>query len=369
LTTEEIKQDYNQGKAFVMGALGTDSSGNPSYAASAEYCIPGDTSTCSPPVARWDFEEGTGTVVRDNVGTGNTGVISSATWTSGKIGKGLNFDGSDDYVSLGDPADGTFDPGTEDFSLELWAWISSSQVDNNYPQLVWKGGWGGTTQPGFNIYYDTSSGTLYFRTKYADLGSEISSTYNLSGNNFLDKWIHIAGTVDRDGNQRLFINGQLKDTDGVSSYSAVSLSNNTSFYIGGTGYDFTGKIDSIRFYKYLRSPAQIAWDYNRGAPVAHWKFDECQGTTANDSTGNSVSGTLSVGNSAPQTTVGTCTDGLSTSAWYNGRSGKYSASLNFDGVDDWIDMGTPTALDFSTGSDFSLSTWVKFNAYPGDFRI
>ena len=50
----------------------------------------------------------------------------------------------------------------------------------------------------------------------------------------------------------------------------------------GTSYWYSGAIDNVKIYNYARSPAQIAWDYNRGAPVAHWRLDECQGNVAHD---------------------------------------------------------------------------------------
>jgi len=55
---------------------------------------------------------------------------------------------------------------------------------------------------------------------------------------------------------------------------------------------FPGKIDHVRIYDYARTPAQIAWDYNRGAPVGWWKFDKGEGLTAYDSSGNENNGTL-----------------------------------------------------------------------------
>jgi hypothetical protein len=50
------------------------------------------------PVAHWDMDEGEGTRAFDSSGNNNHGTISGATWTQGKYGSALSFDGADDYA-------------------------------------------------------------------------------------------------------------------------------------------------------------------------------------------------------------------------------------------------------------------------------
>jgi hypothetical protein len=117
-------------------------------------------------------------------------------------------------------------------------------------------------------------------------------------------------------------------------------------------------MDNLKFFNYAMTPAQIAWDYNQGKAIGWWKLDECAGTVANDSSGFSITGSIGIGASAPQTTAGTCTtptDG--TGAWYNGRSGKFNSSLSFDGVDDYVSIPNNTALQLT--NNFSISVWFK----------
>ena len=131
----------------------------------------------------------------------------------------------------------------------------------------------------------------------------------------------------------------------------------------GTDNWWAGQLDNVSIYNYARSSAQIAWDYNRGKPVGWWKFDECAGATANDSSGNGNNGTIypvSVGNTA----VGTCSSGTSTEMWNDGTTGKRNASLGFDGSDDYVSIGNPSIVQFND-SDFSITTWVKMNALTG----
>ena len=45
----------------------------------------------------------------------------------------------------------------------------------------------------------------------------------------------------------------------------------------GSTQQYQGKIDQVKLFNYARTQAQIAYDYNRGGPIAHYKFDECRG--------------------------------------------------------------------------------------------
>src|SRR3989344_3375462 len=53
-------------------------------------------------ISYWSMNEGTGIVAGDSSGNGNNGtLINGPTWTNGKLGKALDFDGSNnDYVRI-----------------------------------------------------------------------------------------------------------------------------------------------------------------------------------------------------------------------------------------------------------------------------
>src|SRR5262249_538542 len=72
-------------------------------------------------------------------------------------------------------------------------------------------------------------------------------------------------------------------------------------------------------------------------PVGWWKFDEGSGTLASDSSRNGNVGTLVNG---PR--------------WV---AGKHGGALDFDGVDDFVDIGNPPDLH-STGAR-TLAAWVN----------
>ncbi len=346
LTPEEVKQDYNQGKAAVMGQSSTNTGSTaPGGSAAQEYCVPGSSDTCRPPVAEWDFEEGSGDTVYDKSGNGNDGTITGTSWTTGKIGKGLKFTNSSDLVEVPNLPD-----NLGGFTVNVWA------------RVIKTADWGyifhrstNTSIGGSIIWIGVNSDDDYAASVN---GRYTQGATNVAANK--EQWRFISLTYDG-STQRIFIDGQLLVSDTFGSIGN-SASDNLSG-IGGTPHNTTyrpveGDIDNITVYDYARTPAQIAWDYNRGAPVGHWKFNECQGTVAHDASGNENHGTINIGSSAPQTSAGTCTSENSAHAWYNGKEGKINSAMSFDGVDDWVDVGNDESLNISNNI-FTISAWVE----------
>lgn len=180
-----------------------------------------------------------------------------------------------------------------------------------------------------------------------------------------NQWSHLVVTYDYGSTSNtpsFYLNG-IKQTTNVGSGSPSgthSLTAHTT-YIGNNSAGtrtFDGHIDNVKIFNYTRSPAQIAWDYNHGGPVGWWKFDECQGTTAYDSSGNGWNGTISMTGTGTITSAGTCNSGTSSEAWNAGSTGKYSSALGFDGTSgDNVDAG-----DHDITGKISISAWVYSNS-------
>src|ERR1044072_2486799 len=75
-------------------------------------------------VASYSFDAGSGSTLVDNSGRGNTGAISGASWTTGKNGGALSFDGVNDSVRINDSAALDLTTG-----MTLEAWVRPATTD------------------------------------------------------------------------------------------------------------------------------------------------------------------------------------------------------------------------------------------------
>jgi len=359
LTSDEIKLDYNRSLTLVIGALG-DNSSYQKQAANQEYCVPGDTTSCVTPLAEWKFDEGTGTAAFDSTGNGVKGtLVNNPAWTAGKFGKALNFNGSNSYVTTTDQ-DALFNSITTAMSISTWVKPASGSLSARRDIIQRAGAIGsinGATAAKdiwwFNLQ---NSGKMNFYMG-GITGAYVETTTAISDS----VWTYLTVTYDG-SNIRFYINGKL---DKTSAATGTLLTGDNGVGIGANLSTasvltpFSGGIDGMRVWGYARSAAQIAWDYNRGAPSAAYKFDECTGASANDASGNGYTGTITVGASGSQTSTGTCGTSTTTEAWNNGTTGKRNASINLDGNDDYVTTAafSPLATAAVTTTKASWGGW------------
>lgn len=359
LTADQVKIDLNQGQAQVLGTLSDKSTYQP-QAANQEYCIPGDSTSCAAPVGQWDFEEGTGSTVNDRSGNANTGTWAGtlgSQWAPGKIGKAGNFNGSTNYVR--DTSAFSSSLGSN-YTIEMWVKTTASasqslfSLNRNSNNITNEG-----------ILLMNSTGTITF-WDYNGSAFGFDTTQHSTNTINNGTWHHIAFTK-AGTTGKYYIDG-IHDSQPTA---ANNVTLGTADLVFGADYRdsdefFNGQIDHVRIYNYTRTPAQIAWDYNRGTPVAQWKFDECQGSVANDASGNLNTGTITPGASGTYTSVGTCAASSASTMWYNGRNGKYNSSLAFDGTDDYVSMNTPISTSIPA---VSISFWFKFASYASNANL
>lgn len=156
-----------------------------------------------------------------------------------KYGTGsLAFDGSGDYLLSPDSPNTEF--GSGDFTVELWAYYSST---SGTPALIDKRASTAGYSPfifyttgGTLVFYSSSNGSSYDIANGVTIGSVTTGT-----------WYHVA--VSRSGSSiRLFLNGTLANT--ITS-SAALVNNSDAWSIGGTvgGNYLNGYIDDLRITK------------------------------------------------------------------------------------------------------------------------
>jgi len=194
----------------------------------------------------WHMDEGTGNFILDSTNNKNDGLINGATWTTGKKGSALNFNGDNNWVMV---AQTFIFHQTTDATLSMWInpadnvhcpifWTRSDDSDQDRFHMF--SGW--NDQPGFGFDYRAADGDLH---------------YLMAINVSLNQWTHIA--ITRSGNDYyLYRDGQLVDqvTDSNPSLPAYT----GSWFIGrreSGGTLYKGLIDEIALYNVALSPEEI----------------------------------------------------------------------------------------------------------------
>lgn len=311
-------------------------------------------------VGYWRFEENTGTAAGDMSGSGNTGTLTNGpTWVDGRYGKGINFDGTNDYVSVGSPA------SLDDIAtLTTCAWIypETLPADGAYRVIDEKtsgtGGWA------FIAY--NSGGTLY-PGLYRDFSTYDGYWFGTQGIT-LNVWTHVCLTYDNSSvsNDPVFYIGGAS-MGATEIYTPIGTANSdapSTLAIGAytSAYYFDGAIDEVRIYNRILMASEISAVYGSGVAkmgtsqsgaltnglVGLWSFNgaDISGTTAYDRSVNTNNGTLTGGPVATK--------------------GRIGQGVDFDGVDDeiWVaDPGVGSVFDFANGSSITLSAWVNPSAF------
>jgi hypothetical protein len=360
LTADEIKLDFNKGSSIQLGSFSDTSlltgGSVASNSASAIFCVPGGADSCNAPIGEWKFEESswvndcaTATAM-DTSGNGNN-LTSCPNGTGqsnpevGKYGKAPSLDGVNDYFESSSTQLGL----SGAITMEAWVKPTATSVNDDYfinrtsSNAGYAFGWASAMLPKIRI----GNGTSY---------SDVSGTTVLA----VGTWYHLTATIDGSGNANIYVNGKL-DT---SSTTGILATVTQDFRIGTRtlgSNEIAAVVDEVKIFNYARTPSQVAWDFNQGKPIVHYKFDDCTGTSLNDSSGNAKHATITIGGTGSNTTTGTCT---TSGAWFDGADGKFNSSLDFDGTDDQAISDEPTG-SYVFEQDFTASIWIKTTASAG----
>jgi flagellin-like protein len=313
----------NDGTASITSFSSVTVDGNP-----ATYLVVSqDTSL----FGYWNFDEGIGTTAADSSGKGNNGKFSGETFNDGtlgstpnsddndpsrvggKYGKALSFNGVNNYVTIPDSTNLRL---KQSWTLETWAYWKTTGINQQF------------------IHKDNTYLLGYvwnnIEVSFHD-GSNWQSLYTTSPPSS-NTWHHIAGTFD--GTYlKVYVDGVLNNTKGPLTTSPTIA--NGAVYLGylnpsGTRW-LNGTLDEVRIYNRSLTQAEIQADMQSSMPitppVASYSFEE-SGQYVNDS-----------------------------HIWIKGKFGN---ALNFDGSDDYVNVGNYSVLNSRT-NDFSISAWFKTN--------
>jgi len=223
-------------------------------------------------VGYWKFDQGTGATTYDSSGKNNTGTLTNGpTWTTGKVGNALSFDGVDDYVNCGNKPSLNF--GTGDFSIEAWVKpnpaaynYGSPASGNKHPEILGKKYQYNNYYPGYMVYLDyRNKGVMQIRINDGSFINDNTPMPNIDVfSKFTDgNWRHITFVVSPRNQVKFYLDGQYLDTQSITLTG--STDNNEYFDIGGRPeepHKFNGTIDEARVYNRALSAAEIKAIYD-----------------------------------------------------------------------------------------------------------
>ena len=210
------------------------------------------------PVAGWSFDDGSGTVARDSSPNGNTGtLVNGPTWTTGRHGGALLFDGVDDRVRVDDSS--SLDLTN---SATLSAWVFPTVSPWSYRTII---------QKEVNAYYlmasGLDSGGGRGNQPYGGSSLEGLCCTSVIAPSVLraNTWSHIATTYDGI-RLRFYVNGvRVAVLRGHGPFEQ----NDLPLWIGGNevyGAPFKGKLDDVRIYNRVLTATEIQQDMAAGLP-------------------------------------------------------------------------------------------------------
>src|ERR1044072_8043619 len=286
-----------------------------------------DATASAPPLAAYSFDAGEGEVAEDLAGE-HDGEIEGATWTKGRYGSGVPFDGENDCVTVADASD--LDLGEE---LTLEAWVKPRSL-SDLPILY--------KDSGGDPAYGLMIGVHTFGNPEGLIGEDPEEFETVIGPEDMeeDVWSHLAFTFD-EAHMRLYLNGELVETEPQSD---GPMTGEGSLSIGCNHLspeNFEGLIDEVRVYDRALDVEEVLAGSRTGieapsrAPLAACSFDAGEGEVAEDLAGEH--------------------DGeIEGATWTKGR---YGSALSFDGENDCVTIADASDLDL--GEELTLEAWVK----------
>ncbi len=226
-------------------------------------------------LALWHMDEDSGSTIYDVTSNNNDGIISGASWTTGKFGSALRFGDTDLVYEI--PA--YFDDYiTTNITVMAWVYWEGPHPGTYSPNsYIFDARDFEGTRGGFILYLDPS-GTLIFILLYGNTAGDyqiVQSTCKVP----IKRWTHIAGVLDyTNGELKLYINGN-EDTsipatkpyhDFGGSHWDVAIGNNRYAPGDNKWAPFNGIIDEVVIYNEALTTHELP---STPAEIISYKWD------------------------------------------------------------------------------------------------
>lgn len=225
------------------------------------------------PVGYWRLGETSGTTAKDISGSGLNGTyingasLNQAGGLTANPDAAASFDGVNDYVDFGDPTNGAFDFGANDFSIEFWVYRRTGCASSNWASTWGVNKWNTGGSPGTNewsVGFCNGTGS----TNQIAFGIESGSTiYSVASGSTMNNnsWYHVVAT--REGtNIKLYVNGSLSGTTAIGAVAVNNVSGRVlrAANSGLNSSYLDGILDEIALYNSALSATQVSYHYNAG---------------------------------------------------------------------------------------------------------
>ncbi|MBP7053128.1 MAG: LamG domain-containing protein [Phycisphaerae bacterium] len=267
----------------------------------------------------WLLNEGGGATAHDASGRRYDGVFSgNPTWSHGPLGRTIQFDGTDDWITMGD----CLDLGTDDITmLALVNYSAAHQPDSgHYGAIAGKGYLHGSSR-GYGLYVDPSN-KLTWQVR------NLSSAFTIASNSTLNDgtWHLAVGVCDRDdtSGMRFFVDAVQQGTAvNATALSGIDLSGSQAFAVGSRqdaagmwNWDFLGSVAMVCVWKRVltdveirglsRNPLEML-ALRRCVPTLASGVDTFVPCTGSSTAATSLSGTIRVARNVTGTTAAVAT--------------------------------------------------------------
>jgi hypothetical protein len=268
-------------------------------------------------VGMWRFNDGNSITVIDGSPYGNDGVLGDGLCVIGVdkcplrtafgvYGPALLFDGEDDYVDVGN--DDSLNP-TGNLTISAWVKWNSHASSGKKNTIVSKG----TNMDSYGFFV---KGNPTVQLEAVVEKSAITPFASFDG-----VWSYVAMSYDTFA-RRVYLDGNLMDTNtdtplGLIDYTTDPLWIGNSDFPADPQYKFNGTIDEVAIYNETLTIDEIKWRHQAKRAIL-----------------------------------------------YRGWStGKYDGGMQFDGVDDFINLGDNPNLEFGN-NNFTIEAWIRLDKLP-----
>ena len=200
---------------------------------------------------------GTGNTSYDLSGFGNTATLINGTGFGVTGGGMFVFDGSNDYVTIGDK----LDLGLDSYTFSCWFKLNSI---SGY-QCIFSKSIADYATNRYALYIDNNKLKSFMQGDLSSGDVDFSSALTLTTNT----WFHITSVYDRSGTLKLYVNGVLDTSQAISQWQNVNIQTSYTFKIGayaspGDAPTFftNGNITSFLGYNRALSALEVQQNYN-----------------------------------------------------------------------------------------------------------